>query len=78
MEFLIKVSELWNEFLISGFVSCALVFVLMAMATILAKKKKKTSATIVTLIAFLCGDVFRITTIISLILFLLKIVLNFI
>lgn len=78
MEFLIKISELWNEFLIVGIVSCALVFVLMAIAMVLEKYKKKTTAIIIALMAFFCGDVFRITTIISLILFLLKIVLKFI
>lgn len=78
MEFLIKISELWNEFLIGGFISCALVFVLTTIAIVLTKYKKKTTATLIALIAFFCGDVFRITTIISLILFLIKIVLKFI
>lgn len=78
MEFLMQISELWNEFLIGGLISCALAFLFLGIAMVLAKLKKNISATMTALIAFFCGDIFRITTLISLILFLLKIVLTFI
>lgn len=78
MEFLMNVAELWNELLICGLINFVLIFLFITIAKISAKKKYKTTATLFALIAFFCGDVFRVTTIISLILFFLKLVLNFI
>lgn len=78
MEFLINISELWNEFLISGLISFILMFVFLAIAMVQARKKKNISATITALISFSCADYFKISTIISAILFLLKLVLSFI
>ena len=78
MEFLIQISELWNEFIIGGFISCALAFIFLGIAMVQARRKKNITATLTALLAYYFADVFRIATIISLILFLLKIVLRFI